>query len=1668
MNQGALHFDALLSVNNFDAGITRIKNSIREASGVAKKEAQEMDNSFRALGTAIGGYFTAQSLFSFTKELINVRGEFQKTEIAFSTMLGSGDKAKVLMGQMVDLAAKTPFDLKEVSSGAKQLLAFQVPANEVVDTLTRMGNIAAGLSVPISRINLVFGQVKAKGRLMGDDLRQFTEAGIPMVAELAKKFNKTTAEISDMVSAGKIGFNDVKEVLFAMTNEGGMFFNLMEKQSTSLSGRIANLGDNWQQMLNKIGESNEGALYGGIEALNYLIENYQQVLNTIESLIVVYGSYRAALIVTSAAQNFANKTVQSEIALLSISEKMKLGRAMVTQRQAEATLAEAQAERAALTTKYATLQAEVSSLAVKKQKAIALAMEKAQALGNAQVQLALARAELRSVQANGTAREVLIATKNVEKAQNIVLAAQEDASIARKGALTVATQFQTTQTELKTTATALSAATNAVETGTEVAQTAAKTANAIATTRLTIATRLRTAATQLATMAQALLNATMLNNPIVIVIAAAAALTYAYFRLRDTSTALTIAEKLLNEEREKSTKLIDDLKNKTQELTAVINSDTSTKLQQYEAYKQMQAMYPDMLKDMDVETFKKLGATEAQKKLNTEIDKFSTLNFKKQIENSNRSIDILNSKIAELNEKLKKRDGDSGLYLNELEIAKKNLEAQKINLQKYNTEYRQRLENEKISSMNLVEQKKYWEDQIISISNQVSALEKSNSKKAEGIDKLNNMNSLIKTTSVNLLNWNISPLLSQLERARNEVFKINNVSNPNIDKNKAFWEQQRKAAEDLVATMTTSQKGTPAWNEAAKKWKEADEQLKKYDLSDRQLFKDEKARAAERKRLDKGAEKAFLQGSLKSYDQKINLYEEALSRSNGDTVKLRYFDKYGKERNSEEVRSVKSVQDELVKLREDRAEREKLIEIKSFQERIDESERQWNNYYKMSEFYGKETADAQYKELFNGAQNYLEYLEKQEQVLRAKQTTGLLTEKDKKDIVFLQQKITELNGTETPFENFKRGIDDALKALPSFIDQLDAIENTQSEAYQKAGGNTDFFLQQRKYLEEKTREISQQQKEIYSNFIKQQETFEQKQTQISEKYNDFRRRIGLMNVSDSERLKLLNAAGKDEAKEYRSAFMSVFEKTDLFEKAFGNIDALTKKEISQLIPQLEKEMENLINLGAPTAEVEVFRKKIEDLRNLTTGNSPFKSLIASFKELRKRIREGTATQDDFARLNEHIQRTKFYTDLAVNSAKELSEAMGIDGKGGPFEKFAKDLTQTLEGLVNALVGYFSGNFQQMVGGIAQMVVGIVKMLSTAGDGKKEKGIRAWKRAVDDLKFAYEELQRIIEKTAGESQIAMQRDLIANLKEQQRILYEMRSKESDKKKADQDKIAGFTEQIKDINVQIQDIIDNFQKSVTTTDFKDWSQKIADALIDAFGKGEDAAAAFDKVVDDVMRNAVANALKIKILEPAVKSMVDKLYQSLGFGGESGATTEQAAALKDYQDQIAEIEKKLLTANSMSAASLNTIKSGLLEKIKILQQQIAANSVSGSFDGLTEEEREKIKALGVTAMQQYTAALQQYEDLFGSAAENAQGMKGDIKGITEKTAGALEAQFNAVRINIVAILKIHQANQNVFKNQLLVQSQIEINTRPLKAILKEITELNSKVKKSLAGVP
>ena len=299
-NEGRLLFEVRADQTDIKKDIEAIKKQFESLTEKTKEEGKKQAEVWQNLVKGATAYFTLQGASAFIKQVVAVRSQFQQLEISFGTMLKSKEKANELMAQMADLAAKTPFGLEEVSEGAKRLLAFQVPAEEVTETLRRMGDVAAGLGVPMGQLIHVYGQVKAQGKLMTNDLYQFMNAGIPIIAELSKVVGKSETEIKDMVSAGKIGFPEVQAVIKNMTNEGGLFFNLMAEQSKSLGGQISNLGDSFDQMLNEIGKASEGYISGAIQGVTFLVENYKTLGKVIAGLIVTYGAYRTAVLVNIA------------------------------------------------------------------------------------------------------------------------------------------------------------------------------------------------------------------------------------------------------------------------------------------------------------------------------------------------------------------------------------------------------------------------------------------------------------------------------------------------------------------------------------------------------------------------------------------------------------------------------------------------------------------------------------------------------------------------------------------------------------------------------------------------------------------------------------------------------------------------------------------------------------------------------------------------------------------------------------------------------------------------------------------------------------------------------------------------------------------------------------------------------------------------------------------------------------------------------------------------------------------------------------------------------------------------------------------------------------------------------------------------------------------------
>ena len=324
---GALAFQATLDIDDFNVSADAMERHIRKASSGIQSEAEAMEKSildFAQKGAMyIQAYLVGQGMTGLMQSIVQVRGQFQQLEIAFGTMLGSETEATRLMNQMIQTAAKTPFDLMGVASGAKQLLAYGEAADRVNDTLVRLGNIASGLSIPLNDIVYLYGTTMVQGRLYAQDVRQFTGRGIPLVKELAKMYGVTAEEINNMVSAGKIGFADVEKVLRSMTDQGGQFYNLMEKQSASLTGMISNLEDSWDSMLNDIGKKNQDVFAAGISSASYLVEHYQQIIDILEAVALGYGTYKAAVVANTLATKgntgialIDNTVMQIKVALL--------------------------------------------------------------------------------------------------------------------------------------------------------------------------------------------------------------------------------------------------------------------------------------------------------------------------------------------------------------------------------------------------------------------------------------------------------------------------------------------------------------------------------------------------------------------------------------------------------------------------------------------------------------------------------------------------------------------------------------------------------------------------------------------------------------------------------------------------------------------------------------------------------------------------------------------------------------------------------------------------------------------------------------------------------------------------------------------------------------------------------------------------------------------------------------------------------------------------------------------------------------------------------------------------------------------------------------------------------------------------------------------------------
>lgn len=321
----SIKFDTIVETAKVVSGFRDIQNAVHQTAERVEKDGKSIDdvisNIQNSMNIAIGGW----SIGKFVNQMMQVRGQFQQTEMAFKTMLQSEEKADALMKQLIRTAAVTPFGVEDVTEGAKQLLAFNVAAEDVNKTLIGLGDVAAGMGLNLKDLVMLYGTTIAKGKMDTMDLYQFLNRGIPIADEIAKVMGldvtNAIKEVQKQIKAGKVTSDIFIQAMQSMTAEGSKFGGLMEAQSKTITGQISNIEDAIEQMFNDLGKSQEGVINTGLGVVSTLVENWETVGKVLMTVVAAYGAYKAAVI-TMIALEKARIAIGSAQAFLSLARSI--------------------------------------------------------------------------------------------------------------------------------------------------------------------------------------------------------------------------------------------------------------------------------------------------------------------------------------------------------------------------------------------------------------------------------------------------------------------------------------------------------------------------------------------------------------------------------------------------------------------------------------------------------------------------------------------------------------------------------------------------------------------------------------------------------------------------------------------------------------------------------------------------------------------------------------------------------------------------------------------------------------------------------------------------------------------------------------------------------------------------------------------------------------------------------------------------------------------------------------------------------------------------------------------------------------------------------------------------------------------------------------------------
>lgn len=494
----------------------------------------------------------------------------------------------------------------------------------------------------------------------------------------------------------------------------------------------------------------------------------------------------------------------------------------------------------------------------------------------------------------------------------------------------------------------------------------------------------------------------------------------------------------------------------------------------------------------------------------------------------------------------------------------------------------------------------------------------------------------------------------------------------------------------------------------------------------------------------------------------------------------------------------------------------------------------------------------------------------------------------------------------------------------------------------------------------------------YDAMIVQYRNFEQKKQAIIDEFDEKRKK-----AQEHGNTQLVEELNKAQAKALSSLASDELMKSPDWTKLFDDLDSVATSEIEKLIALIEK---NEISLGIKLSpeDMKLIKDKLQDAKKEIETRNPFKALVSGIKEY------SSATDDEgkkkafkkmFEGASASIDLVKGAFDSVVGGLDKMGVSMDDQTKA-----VMNDISGIAQGASTLAQGIATGNPLAIIQGSIDILSNGIDLIWGSKDRKIEKQINQHKEAVEALTASYSDLERAVDKALGGDTYRNQKRMITNLEQQRSQYLSMIRLEQDKKKTDKDKVKEYEDAYKEAGKTIEDVLEEISQDILQTNAKDFADQLGDAIVEAFGKGEDAASAFGDTVNDIMKNVILNQLKKSFLEKQLQGALDSLEKSMGYW--SGDTFV--------------------------------------------------------FDGLTEEEQARFKAQIAAIGQNFNSALEVYSDLFKGLANEVDdsSLTGGIKGVSEETANILAGQINAIRINQAESL-------TVLKNQLMVLNQIASNT-------------------------